>query len=82
MPHIFLYNQLTDGGEVVSLKRRPPFTTRNIPGTHFCPEIVGFLTSHTISSPLYPDVCVTHPASFPIDTGGFILGGKAAEAWS
>jgi hypothetical protein len=29
-------SRLTDGGEVVSLKRRPPFTPRKIPGTHFC----------------------------------------------
>jgi hypothetical protein len=35
LPH-FLDNQLTDGGKVVSLMRRPPFTTRKIPGTHFC----------------------------------------------
>jgi hypothetical protein len=27
---------LTDGGEVVSLTRRPPFTPRKIAGTHFC----------------------------------------------
>jgi hypothetical protein len=32
----FLDNRLTDGGEVVSPKRRPPFTPRKIPGTHFC----------------------------------------------
>jgi hypothetical protein len=30
-----LENRLTDGGEVVSLTRRPPFTPRKIPGTHF-----------------------------------------------
>jgi hypothetical protein len=24
------------GSEVISLKRRPPFTLRKIPGTHFC----------------------------------------------
>jgi hypothetical protein len=29
---------LTDGGEVVSLKRRPPFTPRKIPGTSFLLE--------------------------------------------
>jgi hypothetical protein len=34
--HIFLDNRFTDGGEVVSLMRRPPFTPRKIPGTHFC----------------------------------------------
>jgi hypothetical protein len=34
LPH-FLDSQLTDGGEV-SLTRQPPFTPRNIPGTHFC----------------------------------------------
>jgi hypothetical protein len=34
-PH-FLDNLLTDGGEVVSLTRRPPFTPRIIPDTHFC----------------------------------------------
>jgi hypothetical protein len=27
-------NRLTNSGEVVSLKRRPPFTSRKIPGTH------------------------------------------------
>jgi hypothetical protein len=32
----FLANRLTDGGEVVSLTRRPPFTSRKIPGTYFC----------------------------------------------
>jgi hypothetical protein len=35
LPH-FLDNRLTDRGEVVSLMRRPPFTPRKIPGTHFC----------------------------------------------
>jgi hypothetical protein len=34
LPH-FLHNQLTDGGEVVSLRHWLPFTSRNIPGTHF-----------------------------------------------
>jgi hypothetical protein len=32
----FLDNRLTDGGEVVSLTRRPPFPLRKITGTHFC----------------------------------------------
>jgi hypothetical protein len=35
LPH-FLDNRLTDGGEVVSLTRRPLFTPQKIPGTHFC----------------------------------------------
>jgi hypothetical protein len=35
----FLDNRLTDGGEVVSLTRREPFTTRKIPGTHFCQRL-------------------------------------------
>jgi hypothetical protein len=35
LPH-FLDNWLTVGSEVVSLMRRPPFTPRKIPGTHFC----------------------------------------------
>jgi hypothetical protein len=35
LPH-FLDNRLTDGGEVVSLTRRPLFSRRKIPGTHFC----------------------------------------------
>jgi hypothetical protein len=35
LPH-FLDSRLTDGGEVVSLTRRPPFTPGNIPGTRFC----------------------------------------------
>jgi hypothetical protein len=34
LPH-FLDNRLTDGGEVVSHRRRLPFTPRKIPGTHF-----------------------------------------------
>jgi hypothetical protein len=32
----FLENRLIDGGEIVRLKRRPPFTPRKILGTHFC----------------------------------------------
>jgi hypothetical protein len=35
LPH-FLGIRLTSGGEVVSPTRRPPFTPRKIPGTHFC----------------------------------------------
>jgi hypothetical protein len=35
LPH-FLDNRLTDGGNVVSLTRRPPLTSRKIPGAHFC----------------------------------------------
>jgi hypothetical protein len=35
LPHL-LDNRLTDGGEVVSLTRRPPFTPGKIPATHFC----------------------------------------------
>jgi hypothetical protein len=34
-PH-FLENQLTDRGEFGSLTIRPPFTSRKIPGAHFC----------------------------------------------
>jgi hypothetical protein len=34
-PH-FTDNRLTDGGKAVSLTRRPPFTPRKIPDTHFC----------------------------------------------
>jgi hypothetical protein len=34
LPH-FLDNRITDGGEVVSLTLRPPFTPRKIPGSHF-----------------------------------------------
>jgi hypothetical protein len=33
LPH-FLDNRLTDGGEAVSLTRRPSFTLPKIPGTH------------------------------------------------
>jgi hypothetical protein len=32
----FLDKRLTDGGEVISLTRQPPFTPRKIPGTHLC----------------------------------------------
>jgi hypothetical protein len=34
-PTFSLDNRLTDGGEVVSLTRRPSFTSRKIPGSHF-----------------------------------------------
>jgi hypothetical protein len=34
VPH-FLDNRLTDGGEAVSLTRRPSFNRRTIPGTNF-----------------------------------------------
>jgi hypothetical protein len=37
LPH-FLDNRLTDGGEVVSLMRRPPFNPMKVPGTHFLSE--------------------------------------------
>jgi hypothetical protein len=32
---VYLDNRLTDGGEVISLRSRPPFTLRKIPGTQF-----------------------------------------------
>jgi hypothetical protein len=32
----FLDNRITDGDKVVCLTRRPYFTPRKIPGTHFC----------------------------------------------
>jgi hypothetical protein len=35
LPH-FLDHRLTDGSEVIRLKRRTPFTPRKIPGTNFC----------------------------------------------
>jgi hypothetical protein len=34
--HIFVDKRLTDGGEVISLTHRSPFTPRKISGTHFC----------------------------------------------
>jgi hypothetical protein len=37
-PH-FSENRLTDGDEVVSLTRRPLFTFRKIPDTHFCSRL-------------------------------------------
>jgi hypothetical protein len=38
LPH-FPDNRLADGGEIVSLKRWPPFTPRKIPRTHFCQSL-------------------------------------------
>jgi hypothetical protein len=35
-PTLSLDNRLIDGGKVVSPTRRPLFTPRKIPGTHFC----------------------------------------------
>jgi hypothetical protein len=34
--HNFLDNLFTNGGEVLSLTHRQPFTPRKIPGTHLC----------------------------------------------
>jgi hypothetical protein len=38
LPH-FLDSRLTDGGEVASLKLRPPSAPRKIPGSHFCQRL-------------------------------------------
>jgi hypothetical protein len=38
-PTLSLDNRLTDGGEVVSLTRRPPYIPRKISGTHFCQRL-------------------------------------------
>jgi hypothetical protein len=35
----FLDSRLTDGCDVVSLTRRPHFTSRKIPGIHFCQRL-------------------------------------------
>jgi hypothetical protein len=35
----FLHNRLTGGGEVSITRRRPPFTLRKIPGTHYCSRL-------------------------------------------
>jgi hypothetical protein len=35
----FLDTRLTDGDEIVGLTRRPRFTSRKIPGTHFCQRL-------------------------------------------
>jgi hypothetical protein len=43
-PH-FLDNRLADGGEVVSLTRRPLFTSRNIPGTHLLQAEISMASS-------------------------------------
>jgi hypothetical protein len=40
-PSHLLDSRLTNGGEVVSLKRRPPFTPRKIPGTHLYHRLSG-----------------------------------------
>jgi hypothetical protein len=36
---MFLDSQLTDGGEVINLTRRPTDTPRKIPDTHFCQSL-------------------------------------------
>jgi hypothetical protein len=38
-PIFSLDSRLTDGGKIVSLTRRPPFTPRKIPDTHFCQRL-------------------------------------------
>jgi hypothetical protein len=54
-PHV-LDNRLTDGGEVVSLTRRPPFTPRKIPGT---------LTSSGIEPATFRLVTVSQTTTLP-----------------
>jgi hypothetical protein len=52
LPHV-LDNRLTDGCEVVSLMRRPPFTPRKIPGIHFCLRLSrpqGYIAAGRIKS--------------------------------
>jgi hypothetical protein len=39
-------NRLTDGGEVVNLRRRSPFTPKKIHGTHFC-QMLGRTQGHS-----------------------------------
>jgi hypothetical protein len=65
LPH-FLYNRLTDNGEVVSLMRRAPFPPRKISGTHFCYRLTvsgpqshsaaGRIRSVEKSSDLIPEI--------------------------
>jgi hypothetical protein len=38
-PVLIVDNLLPVGGEVVSLKRQPPFSPRKNPGTHFCQRL-------------------------------------------
>jgi hypothetical protein len=49
----FLDNWLTDGGEVVSLKRRLPFAPRKIPDTNFCQRL-GRPQSHIAPGRIRP----------------------------
>jgi hypothetical protein len=35
----FLEYRVTDGGEDISFMRRPPFTPKKTPGTHFCSRL-------------------------------------------
>jgi hypothetical protein len=66
----FLDNRLTDGGEVVSLTRRPPFTPRNTSSTHFCYRLsrhqghsaAGRIRSTEKSSDLIRNQTRDHPA--------------------
>jgi hypothetical protein len=46
----FIDIRLTDGGEVVSLTRRPPFTPRKIPGTHLLEAEAGIIATTEIES--------------------------------
>jgi hypothetical protein len=49
----FLDDRLTDGGEVVSLTRWPIFTSRKIPGTHFCQRL-GRPQGHSAADRIKP----------------------------
>jgi hypothetical protein len=60
IPH-FVDSRLTDGGEVVSLTRRPPFTPRKIPRTHFCSSLSRNIFKSDTTLP--PGVFVSSPGS-------------------
>jgi hypothetical protein len=44
-----LDSRLTDGGEVVSLTRRPPLTLKKIPCTHFCSRLSWSQSHNTVA---------------------------------
>jgi hypothetical protein len=70
VPH-FLDSRLTDGGEVVSLRRRPLFTPRKIRGTHFMSLWLIFL--HNVLSETFLALINTYQATRELSSMSYLL---------
>jgi hypothetical protein len=66
--HILLDNRFTDGGEVVSLKRRPPFTRQEDSRYSTTPEVLqtGGRCTYIYTSGVVVLLLESHVTPFPV----------------